>query len=144
MKKAHRFRHFSVLTLVAFLTNVMLPFVALYDVPQALASAGPEASSEEMSSLFGETVFICTPDGFKWVSLEDLQNGKEQPEPHPQYQCAVCYGAAHGLKLAVPVQEIAIVYPEAVEYVALSFSDVTAISQFSGHGFLTRAPPPIA
>lgn len=144
MKKAIKLRYFSFLTLFAFLMNVMLPFFAVYDVQQALASQSAESSSEEMSSLFGEKVLICTSDGFKWVSWKDLQNGKEQPKPHPQYQCALCYVAAHGIKSTVPAQEIAIVYHQSVQYISYYFSDVTTISQFAGRGFLTRAPPFVA
>ncbi len=144
MKKANKFRYFSLLTLVAFLMNVMLPFFVVYDVQQALASGSAESSSEEMSSLFGEKVLICTSDGFKWVSWEDLQNGKEQPKPHPQYQCALCYVAAHGIKNAVPAQEIEIAYHQNIQYISYYFSDVTTISKLAGRGFLTRAPPHIA
>lgn len=144
MKKANTLRYFSLLTFVAFLMNVMLPFFAVYNVQQTLASEVTESSNEKMSFLFGEKVLICTSDGFKWVSREDLQNGKEQPKPHPQYQCALCYVAVHGIKNAVPMQEIAIVYHQNIQYISYYFSDITTISQFAGRGFLTRAPPHIA
>lgn len=144
MKKANKLRYFSLLTLIAFVMSVMLPFFAVYDVQQALASQPSELSSEEMSSLFGEKVLICTSDGFKWVSWEDLQNGKEQPKPHPQYQCALCYVAAHGAKHVASAHEIAIIYPQNIQYISYYFLDIATMSQFAGRGFLTRAPPFVA
>lgn len=79
-------------TLLAFLLNAILPFFAVYNLQDNRAFAA------EMASLFGEKVLICTGDGFKWVSWQELQNGKEKQHNSSHYQCALCYVAAHGLK----------------------------------------------
>ena len=144
MKKAAKFRYISLLTLIAFLMNVMLPFFAVYDIQQAMAAEAEQSSANEMSSVFGNKILICTSDGFKLVSIEDLQNGKEQPTPHPEYKCALCYVTAHGTKHTLPVQEVALIYHQGVQYLSYSFIDDTAVSSLSTRGFQTRAPPQIA
>lgn len=144
MKKAINFRYISLITLLAFLMNVMLPFFAVYDVQQAMAAEAKKSSTEEMSSVFGKKILICTSDGFKLVSIEDLQDGKEQPTPHPEYKCALCYVAAHGTKHIVPDQEVVLAYQQSIQYISYSFVNDAVISGISTRGFLTRAPPQIA
>jgi hypothetical protein len=144
MKKAIKFRYISLITLIAFLMNVMLPFFAVYDVGQAMASEAEKSSIEEMSSVFGDKILICTSDGFKLVSIEDLQSGKEQPTPHPQYKCVLCYVAAHGTKHAVSAQQVALIYHRHLQYISYSLINDTIISSIYTRGFQTRAPPQIA
>ncbi len=87
------------LTSVALLLNLMLPFFAVYHSQQA--SAAP-VSAESMATLFDEKVLICTSEGFKWVRWADIVDGSEPLSPHPQYQCALCYIAAHGISHMLP------------------------------------------
>ena len=68
-----------------FFFNTTFPFLANYD-PQSL-----KASTKEISSVFGDKILICTNDGFKWISTEDIQTGKEIPQKHKKYQCALCF-----------------------------------------------------
>ncbi|PIR39825.1 MAG: hypothetical protein COV35_00570 [Alphaproteobacteria bacterium CG11_big_fil_rev_8_21_14_0_20_39_49] len=144
MRKAIKFRYISLITLVAFLMNVMLPFFAVYDMQHAMAAEAEKSSIDSMSSLFGDKILICTSDGFKLVSLEDLQNGKERPTPHPEYKCALCYVAANGIKHVVPAQEVALLYQQSIQYISYSFRNDAEISAISTRGFQTRAPPYIA
>ena len=91
-KSVLKTHYYSLVVLIAFAINVMLPFFAVYN---------PSASNTEiqhLSSVFGESIIICTGDGFKWVKLADLQNGKEKPKPHSDTKCPLCYAASHGLK----------------------------------------------
>lgn len=142
MKTSKRIRYISAITLFMFFINVMLPFYAVYDIPKALASEQLDANQN--ASLFGEKILICTAEGFKLVSLADLQSGKEQPKKHPQYKCALCYVAAHGTKHMLDVQEVEHIYYGYYQPIAYSLSSVYAVSQLYSRGFNTRAPPFIA
>ncbi len=55
-----------------------------------------------LASVFGERIFICTGDSFKWVTLSDVQGGKEKQSPHSDIKCPLCYAASHGLKALPP------------------------------------------
>lgn len=79
----------TIVAAVALLLHALLPFYASYQLPTG-------GDTKQMSSLFGDRVLLCTAEGFKLVSWEDLLSGKENPKPHKQYQCPLCYVAAHG------------------------------------------------
>lgn len=90
------FKHIARLVLLTFVLSLGLPFFAVYDTSgQALA--------KKPASIFGETILICTGDGFKWVKWADLQSGKEKRHTPSHYKCALCYLHAHGMKdIALP------------------------------------------
>jgi hypothetical protein len=108
MNKVSCVKSFLIVTLISFLMTVMLPFFAVYN-PQ-LANAGQvQRPNQDISSLFGDKVIICTPDGFKFVSWSDPSGdgSKDQPSPNPHtpFKCPLCVINAHGLKAALPTQE---------------------------------------
>ncbi len=145
MKSLANNRWVSLLTVVAFLMNVMLPFFAVYNVPQAIMAAqSGQPYSERMASFFGEKILICTSGGFKWVSWEDLQNGEEQPEPHPKYECALCYVTASGLKDFIPATNAAITYGDITRYISYDTPHDVIFRKHSSCGSQPRAPPDIA
>lgn len=72
----------------ALLLHLLLPFFAAYQIPAA--------AQAQMTSPFGDKILLCTAEGFRWVKWEDLQSGKEKPQPHKQYRCPLCYTAAQG------------------------------------------------
>ena len=78
-------RRALLLTLFAFLLNALLPFFATYELPQ----------EGDVPSIFGDKILLCTAEGFTWVSRSDLQK-QEHPQPHPDYECALCYVTAQG------------------------------------------------
>jgi len=127
--------HIARITLLAFLLNVILPFLAVYNVPTA------DALAKQASSSFGEKVLICTLTGFKWVTWEDLQNGSEEHAPHPDYKCALCYLAAHGLKNFLTPDDTLWAYGVMAGntgFSTYSYQPVALYLQSSRH---TRAPP---
>lgn len=144
MRQAGTIRSFAFLTFVAFLMSVTLPFYVGYTTPQAAAAQTEVSSSTDGTLPFGDEILICTADGFKWVSWQDLQSGKEQQEPHTQYECPLCYVSTHGAKYTVSAQTIAITYHQNVEHTSFYVPNITMMSQFTGRGFRTRAPPHIA
>lgn len=91
----HLRRSIASLTLAAFVFSGLIPFFAIYHVPDA-------EQVREMSSLFGEKVLICTADGFRLMSWKDLQSDRPQPKQHPDYQCAMCYVSTHHIKSFLP------------------------------------------
>ncbi len=94
LRRKHR--GILLVTAAALLFQLLLPFFAVYRLP---GSSGPRG----LASLFGDKVIICTADGFRLASWDELAKGKNHPKPHEQYQCALCYVAAHGLnKLLAP------------------------------------------
>jgi hypothetical protein len=99
-----RYKYVTCVVLLAFLLNLALPFLAVYNVK------AEHSYAKQMSEMFGEKVLICTATGFKWVTWQDLQNGKEDQTPHPDYKCALCYLAAHGLKYVTAPNTIAVGY----------------------------------
>lgn len=134
------FTYVARMTALAFLLNVLLPFFAVYNVSRAEAAEPYPPSA--LSAMFGEKLLICTADGFKWVNAADLQNGKETPTPHPEFKCAACYVAAHGIKTP-PAVGVAIPQHLAAIHVFIPhFSPPTAIrSTLFLHGRHSRAPP---
>ncbi|MHC8441790.1 MAG: hypothetical protein ACYYK0_06360 [Candidatus Eutrophobiaceae bacterium] len=141
MKKAKNSRHIAFLAMFAFLMNVMLPFFALYGVPQAMA-AQSESPLDGMAALFGGKMLICTSDGYVWVDLADFQNGKELPQPHPKYECALCYVSANSLKDSIPIWNAAIAYHRVTQHEFYGIVD-DAIAQQSPpfRSPQPRAPP---
>lgn len=139
MDKAATIRTIALLTFVAFFVNVTLPFFAVYDVSAAVATA--QAETEQNSTFFGDKILICTDDGFKFISVKELQEGHDQPKQHPQYECAMCYVAAHGTKHLMTTAEVAFVRYEHAQQVVYNISHDVTVSQFSSHSFQTRAPP---
>lgn len=132
-------RH-SLLPLLAtwlWLLHALLPFFALYQLPSHKA-----APSAAFSSLFGDTVLVCTAEGFRLVSWKDIQSGKTTITPHKQYQCPLCYVAAHGqgIQAAPPAAHTPALnaYPTAVAYLV---SHDTPSRARLWQQRLTRSPP---
>ncbi|MBO6827472.1 MAG: hypothetical protein JJ879_14805 [Sneathiella sp.] len=73
MVKGGGYSRLSVLMLIVFLMNALLPSISL-------AAFGPdklgliEGVSAEQSPFSNETVVICTPEGLKTVRWSDLEN----------------------------------------------------------------------
>lgn len=76
-------RRLAFFLVLALLVQALLPFAATYHV------------AERNTSIFGDKVLLCTAEGFRWVSWEELQQQETAPESHGQYQCGACYLAAH-------------------------------------------------
>lgn len=138
------------------MVNALLPFFALYSVPvQARAFSAPPTSSisqprgdEQVSpsaanpaGLFTDKVLICTAQGFKWVSLSEL-NGADSPvQSHPQFQCALCYTAAQGLKFTL-LPQTPVVVPQTLPLLALAVEPPPSRPLQPAYGAInSRAPP---
>lgn len=117
---------------LALLLQTLLPFYAVYSV-------APTTTAAEFAAIYGETVILCTPDGFKRVSWEDVANHKA-PE-HPRYECAVCYMSAHGN--AIGSNCTASAAPVAMHGAAIASAAPRAPRDEAGRLSHPRAPPAV-
>ncbi len=126
--------HLRFMTLIAFLLNAIIPFFAVYDISTAKAS---------LVSPPHEKILICTARGFQWVTWEELQTSdSEQHSPPPQYQCALCYVAAHSTKDYLPVAPYMLPAPyfyTTQSFLAYNVADFKA--DFNAFSYHSRAPP---
>jgi hypothetical protein len=136
VKYLMRHKAIASIVAVAFLLHALMPFFAVYQLPDTR-----HTSAKEMASLFGDKVLVCTEDGFKLVRWEDVLSGKEHPKPHTQYQCPLCYVAAHGQ--AVPPNAAFFMHvpsPTAHE-VSVPHHATMHVREWRWRRFLTRSPP---
>jgi len=77
----------SILIIYAIVANAV--FIAM--PKNAVAN---DINAAEMTRLFGEKVFICTPDGYKWVKWSELE--KEQNHPKKNTKCSLCLVSCSG------------------------------------------------
>jgi hypothetical protein len=138
MYKVKQLRQIGLLLFVAFLVNVTLPYFVGYIAPQATSE---QSADQELASLLGDKILICTSEGFKWVSWEDVQSGKEQPKPHTQFQCALCYMAAYGAGSFLVSQSFDFVLNSSVGSFDYPITGADLVEQFAYSNFRTRAPP---
>ncbi|MGE0754720.1 MAG: hypothetical protein AB7L92_06130 [Alphaproteobacteria bacterium] len=130
MKNTALIRRCSMVLLLAFLMQCILPFFAVYDI-SAQAAGNTLAVNGK--------VLICSAEGFKWVSLSDLQDAPQQ-EHQSAYKCGVCYLAAHGTKDFIPA------YANCMHGLALSHATMQPQLQQLHDGIASvssysRAPP---
>lgn len=87
MKTACSFRLIAPFAASIYLLAMLLPFFAVYE-------AAPNDAADRFS-LFGDTILICTENGFALVAVDDLP--QQKPHSKPEYQCGLCVLAANGL-----------------------------------------------
>jgi len=67
---------------LALVFNLLLPFFASYGIGLAQASE---------QNPFGNKVLLCTSEGYKWVSLENLPGQAPAPDSSKHYECPLCF-----------------------------------------------------
>lgn len=142
MSKVNHKKYFAFVTLLAFLFNVSFPLIAHHNVSQAVASDQKDMSSDnELLSNDGK-ILICTIEGFKWVSLEDIQNGDEKPAPHSKHHCALCYVSAKKVDSDSVTDEFVIlaINTNSAELRYLGEAEVIFVYDIT-HNHRVRAPP---
>lgn len=138
MERMSHLKMAGLVTLIAFVMNALLPFFAVYDIPKANAV---EPSQQELSSVFGEKILLCTADGFKWVSWDELQEQPPAQEHAPKYECALCYVAAQGVALQTVTPSISAIRHPLVRHVPYHTADASARSLCLAQHLKSRAPP---
>lgn len=133
---------YAYITLLIFLLSSLLPFFAVYNFSSYGDIAEKEYISKEISSIFGSKILICTSEGFKWVSQEDLQNGSEKPTPHPKYKCAACYVSTNSIKYLSDFKYAEIYLEEIYTKISYDLNYGYVVSNIANHlNNPTRAPP---
>ncbi|HRK57513.1 MAG TPA: hypothetical protein PLQ67_08335 [Burkholderiaceae bacterium] len=99
MKAHNKTRVLAGITLMAFVMDVLLPFVLAFALPAASAQAAHSFNTQAPSS---QRVLICTAQGFKWVALEERSNAENKPQPSKHVSCPVCCAGSHLAKAPPP------------------------------------------
>ena len=124
--------------LLAFVFNLLLPFFATYSLP---AQADQQVS---LASLLGDKILICTTEGYKWVSLAELQDEEPVPVVDEHYKCPLCFLQVDKPLSLTPdhliLQNVSPVYFALYQTDAF-FEDHKTIRLLLGRS--TRAPPAI-
>ncbi len=138
MARAKRHSWLTYLLAASLLLQVLLPFFATYQLPQAQGVA-------QLSKVLGEKILICSGEGFRWAKWEDLVNEKTKPQPHTKYKCPTCYVAAHNTFTAKAMPALHV--PDAAVSTAHSpFFEISDIvpGDIRWSRLLNRAPPAAA
>lgn len=137
MKK--KLRLIATATLMIFFMNTLLPFFAVYPL-KVQESTGGFTSAKAPAP--GGKILICTSQGYKWITLKELEDEENKPGREKHYECALCFISAHGLNnvligsftpFAPPVYVNKATYRE-------NRSD-NVIRKLAALGHFTRAPP---
>ena len=136
MRQVLLHKYALVFALAAFVLKVCIPFIVLYNIStaQTLAAEGAEPTAQ---------IAICTADGVRWISLDDIANEKEHTsQQQGPYKCPLCYVLTHGLKLAVQQDETLLVHqPFLAGHTYTSGEDNQILAMSRTRAFFSRAPP---
>ena len=142
MKKTFKKRLLICLTTAALLLNALLPFYAVYDSRALAAKLTAAAETQSLFSFPDDKILICTSEGFKWVTQDDLQNGGEQPAQHPLIKCPLCYLAVFGVKQSLPSVTASLDrVPSAVDDILHPGGHHLPHASPAQHSYHSRAPP---
>lgn len=144
MKLQAKIITYFILSLVLAL-NTALPAFTSFD---NFFKANSEEEIATLEKLYGKQgkILICTSYGFKYVTIEELQNGDSNGSPHnDESHCPLCIITAANNKTA-PSSQATIDVPFNPEYKALSFYSKEAIIHSYENSFYksSRAPPKLS
>ena len=91
-----------VLALFALAGNVALPAFAASKKGAPPQTQTASQSASNTAAFFGK-VLICTLEGYKWVSLEDLRTGNVPDTPHQGQNCPLCTANGSGMLALTPI-----------------------------------------
>lgn len=134
-------KNITLLMLLAFLANAVMPALALGASNIEQATENPELS--QLEKLVGERFLICTPEGIKWVTWADLQETNLQTDPGSHPRCALCVLPTFGTTVGnilfdgtpIPILRIAKADP------FISIANDAQFDLFRIRGTFSRAPP---
>lgn len=143
-KNSFRLRRIALIALVAFAVHAVLPYFAVYN-----SSLLQSSTQEDFTTLFGEKILLCTSEGLKWVSWDEInvdlgdEIGHQDTAEH--FQCPICLLASYGLESAVPEAICAsFILPSNLIYAFDSPKQHTLKKRLLLLGSFSRAPPSIA
>lgn len=133
----YRLRQGNVIPLLAalaLLVQTLLPFFALYQPPARMDAA-------QLASVFGEKILICSSQGFRFVTPEELAQSSQHEQTGPQYQCAVCYVSAHAQGIDPSAGVLAAASLSTPQAASLLAPDLHVPDETGWRARLTRSPP---
>ncbi|MES2662539.1 MAG: hypothetical protein V4629_04465 [Pseudomonadota bacterium] len=98
--------------MIAFAIHVVLPFFAVYSLPQvnnSLLTQVANNSSSIQTLIQSKSVpskkkfVVCTQHGFMLLASADIEITVDEkktfyPKPNPAFKCPLCYASAYGFK----------------------------------------------
>ncbi len=139
MKKLMHTKFISYTAVLAFVLNTFLPVWVAYASPDHELKNVNELSQ---TTFFEDKILICTTQGFKWVSLADLEEQNNTPSSQHRFKCPLCYLPVHTVDTAIIQSQEPINYAHSlhlIQYVT-SDSDTVHDDRFYRHRH-NRAPP---
>lgn len=124
---------------IAFFTNAILPvFVLAHSEISFLKN-----NKDELPSIFGNKILICTVEGLKWISWEDLSNDSEIPDKNKNFKCELCYLSSNSFKeFLVSNNQLKLSSSFEKKYVhSFVLKDNHTKNSFKPSSYFTRAPP---
>ena len=96
--------------LARYISSILVIYALLLN---GLVMAAPknmiaDFEPKQMSATFGEKVFICTPDGYKWMSWADLE--KEKGGHHKSNNCKFCDIACKGMDSVIGQSQLTLTH----------------------------------
>jgi len=140
LKKGAR-KNLSLMMLLAFLVNAILPSISLASAASNPAENDPTLAA--LQSVVGDRFLICTPSGNKWVSWDELSGDNTDPSSTPRPQCALCTLPTFGTTAAL-IGFDALILPTALVLETVQRQAATEehlIDVFRYRGAFSRAPP---
>lgn len=140
LKKGVR-KNLSLMMLLAFLVNAILPSISLATTASNPAQNDPSIAT--LQSVVGDRFLICTPSGNKWVSWDELSGENTDPSSTPRPQCSLCTLPTFGTTAALIGFE-GISLPNVLTRKTVQIQPATEIhliDVFRFRGAFSRAPP---
>lgn len=110
--------------------------------PLSVAFSNPAAeNTNQLEQLFGEKVIICTPFGYKYISLDELQDNQNSSDNEQVLHCAFC---------SISMTSVIIPMPDKAEFyhvISKSYApniietDISFINSEATNTLAPRAPP---
>ncbi len=135
-----KLRFFGALAAFALFVNAMLPLSLAYGMSGQSFENLTQAEQDLLFALNGD-VLLCTSDGLQIVSRSDFEEGKVPAEPHPRYQCALCYLVAFSAGPAISTSVTLVNYPEEERVFLPALDRTHLIRLIVSAPTLTRGPP---
>lgn len=88
MFKLKNGQNFLFILVAALVLNAVMPFFAYCNIQ--LSKHSNQIAADNIKSIFGDDLVICTVDGFKVVKLSQTENDNPSENDDINYQCNKC------------------------------------------------------
>lgn len=125
---------------ISFVVAFALMFGAVVPAFAAIKIASDYNENLALAELLGgdAKILICTADGFKYVSIADIQSGKEQPK---KQHCKLCFASVVHEKFVVANAAFPEFELQEIELKTLAIANEDNVRSSLIRGRHSRAPP---